>query len=138
MTRANTWVDASGRLVSSPHITELTPGEVFVFGSNAAGHHGGGAARFAHERFGAAWGEGHGMHGRSYAIDTMSGLAVLLDEVRSFLEFAADNVDLVFLVTEIGCGIAGHSPKDVAPAFCGAGGNVALPETFVAILAGPG
>lgn len=37
-------------------ITELKPNEVFVFGSNLAGAHAGGAARIAMERFGAVWG----------------------------------------------------------------------------------
>ncbi len=57
-------------------IEELAPDEVFVFGSNAHGAHGGGAARFAHERFGAVWGQAEGLQGQSYAIDTMSGLDV--------------------------------------------------------------
>ncbi len=57
-------------------IDSLGPGEVFVFGSNAQGAHGGGAARFAYDRFGAVWGQGEGLQGQSYGIDTMSGLAV--------------------------------------------------------------
>lgn len=134
MPHPNSWIDESGRLISSPRITELAPGEVFVFGSNADGRHAAGAARIAHERFGAVWGEGHGLHGQSYAIDTMSGLTVMLGEIRSFVDFAAENSDLVFLVTEIGCGIAGYAPADVAPAFGGANGNVALPTAFASVL----
>ena len=42
------------------HITHLSKCEVFVFGSNLAGHHRGGAARMAHELFGAEWGVGSG------------------------------------------------------------------------------
>lgn len=137
MSSPNSWIDDSGRHLSAPHITELAAEEVFVFGSNARGHHGGGAARVAHERFGAAWGEGHGLHGQSYAIDSMSGLVVLEEEIRTFLAFAARNTDRTFLVTEIGCGIAGYTPQDVAPFFVGATANVALPATFAALLSGP-
>ena len=128
------WVDRTGRLISSAKITSLAANEVFVFGSNGAGHHGGGAASFALEHFGAVWGEGHGLHGQSYAIDTMSGRQVMLGEIQAFLAFAVVHPELTFLVTEIGCGIAGYRPEDVAPAFAGATGNVALPESFAELL----
>ena len=54
-------------------ISELEENEIFVFGSNLAGAHGGGAARLAYNRFGAVWGEGMGLHGQTYAIPTMQG-----------------------------------------------------------------
>ncbi|HEY5225014.1 MAG TPA: hypothetical protein VIJ18_18450 [Microbacteriaceae bacterium] len=111
-------------------IERLAPNEVFVFGSNANGFHGGGAARFAADHFGAVWGQGHGLQGQSYAIDTMSGLDVLTAEVRTFLEFAGQHPELRFLVTEIGCGIAGYIPADIAPLFAGSPANVVLPERF--------
>lgn len=111
-------------------ISELQPNEVFVFGSNAAGLHYGGAARFAFEHFGAVWGEGHGLHGRTYAIDTMSGFDALRDHVREFVGFAEEHPELRFLVTEVGCGIAGYTPAQVAPLFAGSGKNVVLPESF--------
>lgn len=132
--KQNSWVDRSGRLISSPRITTLGPNEVFVFGSNSTGHHGGGAARFAHEHFGAVWGEGHGLHGQSYAIDTMSGRETMVDEIAAFLAFARAHPELTFLVTEVGCGIAGYRPEDVAPAFSGASSNVALPASFAEVL----
>lgn len=112
-------------------ITTLQPGEIFVFGSNASGHHGAGAAAQAQRDFGAVWGEGHGLHGESYAIDTMSGLGVLGDEIATFVEFAESRPDLTFLVTEIGCGIAGYAPADVAVLFPRVPLNVRLPESFV-------
>jgi hypothetical protein len=115
-------------------ITSLEPGEVFVFGSNAAGMHAAGAAALAHEKFGAVWGQGHGLHGRTYAINSMSGLAVLRQEVLGFVEFAAEHPELRFLVTEIGCGIAGYTPTEVAPFFDGVGDNVVLPDRFAAEL----
>jgi len=115
-------------------ITRLEPDEVFVFGSNAAGLHAAGAAALAHERFGAVWGQGHGLHGQSYAINSMSGLSVLQHEARRFVDFAAEHPELRFLVTEIGCGIAGYTPTEVAPFFAGVGANVVLPERFAAEL----
>ncbi|MFP7760363.1 hypothetical protein [Marisediminicola sp. LYQ134] len=133
---SNVTTDERGDLISSSRITDLGPGEIFVFGSNASGHHGGGAARIAHDRFGAVWGEGRGLHGGSYAIDTMSGLATMTAQIAAFLTFAAENPDLTFLVTEIGCGIAGYAPADVAPAFSGAPSNVALPASFARIVRG--
>ncbi|MGZ0069704.1 A1S_2505 family phage non-structural protein [Microbacterium arborescens] len=102
----------------------------FVLGSNAAGAHGAGAARTAWKKFGAVWGEGHGHHGQSYAIDTMSGPTVLATEVAQFCDYARQRPDLTFLVTEVGCGIAGYSPGEVAPLFRDAPANVELPESF--------
>ena len=115
-------------------IESLEPHQVFVFGSNASGQHGAGAARTAHERFGAVWGEGHGLHGQSYAIDTMSGLGTIEREVAGFLAFAAEHPELELLVTEIGCGIAGYTPEQIAPFFRGAPENVVLPARFLAVL----
>ena len=55
------------------YITELKPGEIFVFGSNLQGMHGGGAARTAYQKFGAIMGQGVGLQGQSYGIPTMQG-----------------------------------------------------------------
>lgn len=115
-------------------IESLEPHEVFVFGSNAAGAHGGGAARFAHERFGAVWGQSEGLQGQSYGIDTMSGLEVFEEHAARFLGFAREHPELRFLVTEVGCGIAGYAPEDVAGFFRDAPSNVVLPESFVRVL----
>lgn len=114
-------------------IDRLEAEQVFVFGSNSAGLHGGGAARVAFEKFGAIWGQGHGHHGQSYAIDTMSGLNVLRDEVLTFIDYAHSHPGLTFLVTPVGCGIAGHTPDEVAPLFKDAPPNVILPKPFTAI-----
>lgn len=133
-TTTNFWSDGSGRLVSSAKITNLLPGEIFVFGSNSAGFHGGGAARLAFNNFGASWGQGSGLQGQSYAIDTMNSFEKMSGEVARFLTFAKDNSEDTFLVTEIGCGIAGYSPEDVAPLFIGSSSNLALPTSFLAIL----
>ena len=117
--------------ITPERITELQPHEVFVFGSNASGHHGGGAARIAHERFGAVWGEGHGHHGQTYAIDTMSGLEQLAREAHIFLDYAREHLELTFLLTPVGCGIAGYTPEQVAPHFRGAPDNVTMPRAFI-------
>lgn len=116
-------------------IETLAEGEVFVFGSNGSGAHGGGAARFAMERFGAVWGQAEGLQGQSYGIDTMSGLGVLEEQAGRFVEFARAHPELRFLVTEVGCGIAGYTPGDVALCFADAPENVVLPDSFVAVIA---
>ncbi len=121
---------AQARNLARMHITSLSPNEVFVFGSNASGAHGGGAARFAMDRFGAIWGQSEGLQGQSYGIDTMSGLGVFEEQARRFIGFAAAHDELRFLVTEVGCGIAGYRPEQVAGFFAGAGENVVLPESF--------
>lgn len=112
----------------------LEPGEVFVFGSNASGAHGGGAARQAYDSFGAVWGQAEGLQGRSYGIDSMSGLTVLEAQARRFLDFAVRHPELRFLLTEVGCGIAGYVPEQVAPLFRGAPANVVVPDAFLAVL----
>lgn len=118
-------------------ITELKPDEVFVFGSNLAGMHGGGAAHVAFKKFGAVMGCGVGLRGQSYAIPTMQGgVETIKPYVDEFITFASAHPELFFYVTRIGCGIAGFRDKEIAPLFKEAIGleNVCLPETFVRIL----
>lgn len=125
-----------GDRVTPNNITELNPDQIFVFGSNAAGMHAGGAAALANLKFGAIWGQGEGLQGQSYAIPTMEGLTCLEESVKRFTRFAEENPDSIFLVTRIGCGIAGYSPSDIAPLFkdCIKLENVSLPEDFWDIL----
>ena len=118
-------------------ITELKPNEVFVFGSNLAGAHGGGAARLAYDRFGAIWGQGVGLQGQSYAIPTMQGgVETIKPYVDEFVRFAQTRPDLKFYVTQIGCGIAGFKVEEIAPLFQAAIDveNVILPKEFVSYL----
>ena len=118
-------------------ISKLAPNEVFVFGSNLGGFHGGGAARAAMQLFGAVWGQGVGLQGQSYAIPTMQGgTETIRPSVDEFIEFASSKPELYFYVTRIGCGIAGFVDKDIAPLFQGALAldNVALPKSFYDIL----
>ncbi len=120
----------------SSHITSLQPNEVFVFGSNSAGRHGKGAALTAYRKFGARNGQGDGLMGQSYGIPTKGWkldvlpLGKIWISVQRFLRFASAHPELKFLVTEIGCGLAGYSPKEIAPMFQGATENVILPDRF--------
>ncbi len=119
------------------NISSLGEDEIFVFGSNLAGNHAGGAARVALERFGAVIGQGVGIQGRSYAIPTMQGsLESIKPYVDDFFELAEEWDQTTFLVTRIGCGIAGFTDEKIAPLFDRALDmyNVVLPESFVRIL----
>lgn len=121
-------------------IAELKANEVFVFGSNLAGAHAGGAARVALDKFGAVWGQGVGIQGQSYAIPTMQGgVETIKPYVDDFFSFAKSHTELVFLVTRIGCGIAGFKDEEIAPLFADAlhMDNIILPETFNKILRNP-
>ena len=112
-------------------ITSLQPNEIFVFGSNLRGMHGGGAAYIAHQKFGAIMGQGVGLQGQSYAIPTMQGgVETIKPYVDDFIEFAKMNKKLIFLVTRIGCGIAGFTDEEIAPLFEKAHEveNIVLPE----------
>lgn len=121
-----------GRRVAPEPITELAENEIFVFGSNVQGMHGGGAAWYANQHFEAEWGVGEGLTGRSYALPTMEGEASLCHAVKNFTECARTRKELTFMVTAVGTGIAGYSPKQVAPLFKEAAAleNVYLPKVF--------
>lgn len=119
-------IAAVGRRIAPDRIAELRDDEIFVFGSNLAGMHGGGAARMACRCFGAVWGQGVGLQGQSYAIPTMQGgVETIRPYVDEFIDFARRHPHLKFLVTEIGCGIAGFTPRRDRPVVCccGVGGE---------------
>lgn len=128
---------------SGDRLTGLRPNEVFVFGSNRAGRHGRGAAVDAVRRYGARYGVGEGLVGQSYALPTKGerlevlSLAQVGVHVGRFLAFAARRSDLRFYVTEVGCGLAGYAPEDVAPLFEATPSNVVLPAAFVDALMAP-
>lgn len=118
-------------------ITSLAPNEIFVFGSNLAGAHGGGAARVAYQRFGAVWGVGVGLQGNSYAIPTMQGgVETIRPYVDDFIRYAMQHDEYTFLVTRIGCGIAGFKDCEIAPLFVDAMDveNIILPKEIVDII----
>ena len=114
-------------------ITELQPNEIFVFGSNLKGMHGGGAADAAYRKFGAVMGQGVGLQGQSYAIPTMQGgVETIRPYVDEFIQFAKAHPDYTFLVTRIGCGIAGFTDEEISPLFEKAHDidNIVLPSNW--------
>lgn len=123
------------------NITSLEQDEIFVFGSNLAGIHAGGAARVAYERFGAIMGQGVGIQGQSYAIPTMhGGVEEIKPYVDEFIALAREWDQNTFYVTRIGCGIAGFTDEEIAPLFADAVElyNVRLPESFYNIIVNSG
>ena len=114
-------------------ISSLKDNEVFVFGSNLQGLHMGGAAHVAWKNFGAIYGQGVGMQGQTYAIPTMhGGTDVIAPYVDEFIRYAKEHPEKQFLVTPIGCGIAGFTEAEIAPLFKNAVEveNIWLPEKF--------
>lgn len=119
-------------------IEKLEPNEVFVFGSNESGIHGAGAAKLARDKFGAQMGVGFGMQGHSFAIPTKDWeiktlpLEVIRFYVNRFIAYAKGEPYRKFLVTKIGCGLAGYSAAEIKPLFkeCIHLSNVILPEEF--------
>ena len=123
-------------------VTNLQSYEVFVFGSNLSGRHGAGAARTA-MKWGAKYGQAAGLQGKTYAIPTVDEtvtrtltIAEIKPYVNGFIIFAKNNESLTFLVTEIGCGIAGYDEYDIAPLFEDAVHvkNISLPKKFWKVL----
>lgn len=121
--------------------TSPADGQVFVFGSNLSGMHGGGAARAAHQKYGAKLGVAEGRTGQSYAIPTVraqiAGPLPLVDikpAVDRFLHHAATHPEDRFFVTRIGCGLAGHRDEDVAPLFRDAPANCSIPLPWLHFL----
>ena len=125
------------------YIDRLLPKQVFVFGSNALGYHTGGASGTARKKFGAFWGQAEGLQGQSYAIPVDFGKDIRKDNevkaaVERFIEFAKTHTELFFMVTRIGCGIAGYYDDEMALFFKDALElkNVSLPKSFVDALGG--
>ena len=110
--------------------------EIFVFGSNLAGRHGIGAALYARQHHGAIYGQGEGLQGTSYGIPTRDKniktlpLEKIEHYISRFLNFALNNSDMSFKVTNIGCGYAGYKVSDIAPMFKVSPKNVYLSEEF--------
>lgn len=119
--------------ITPENVTKLSKCEIFVFGSNLAGEHAGGAARLAYEKFGAEWGVGSGPTGRCYAIPTMQGgLESIRPYAEEFIEYAKTHPDNRFLLTRVGCGIAGFKDEEMAGLFeeCRNISNVSVPEKW--------
>lgn len=125
------------------YIDSLLPNQIFVFGSNALGYHTGGASGTARKKFGAVWGQAEGLQGQSYAIPVDYGKNIRKDKevkeaVDRFVAFAKGHPELFFLVTRVGCGIAGYHDDEMAQFFIDALElkNVSLPKSFVEALNG--
>ena len=125
------------------YIDSLLPKQIFVFGSNTLGYHTGGASGTARKKFGAVWGQAEGLQGQSYAIPVDFGKNVRKDAevktaVERFIAFAKEHQELFFLVTRVGCGIAGYHDDEMAQFFKEALElkNVSLPKSFVDALNG--
>ena len=123
-------------------ITSLMPNEIFVFGSNYAGRHGKGAALTALRKFGAKNGQGIGLMGQSYGIATKGrhlevlSLLTIKAQIGKFLEFAYKHPELKFIVTPIGCGLAGYKLREIAPLFYyyKIPANVVMPDEFINVM----
>ena len=118
-------------------ITALEDNEVIIFGSNLAGAHAGGAARQAHKDFGAEWGVFEGMIGKTYAFPTLDSdyNKLTVDQLESsrdrLYETANQNPDKTFLLTKVGCGIAGFEESEMRALFRYPPSNITLPEDWL-------
>lgn len=119
-------------------IVALQPKEIFVFGSNLAGRHGAGAARQAASSFGAEYGVGEGMTGQCYALPTLKGDLTqrseddLVGSIVLLYEACLANPHLRFLLTKVGCGLAGYSESYMRSLFIDPPKNLILPEDWLA------
>lgn len=128
--------------ITHHNILWLNDNEVFVFGSNTKGIHGKGAAKIANIKFGAKYGIGNGPSGKSYGIPTKGDrlnilpLSEISKYVDEFIKYCIKNPNSIFLVTEIGCGLANYKPMDIAPLFKEAIDveNIHMPKKFWEIL----
>ena len=111
-------------------------GQVFVFGSNLLGMHGGGAAAYALKNCGAIWGQGEGLQGSSYALPTKASyeqsltVEQLYDHVMTFIDYATVHPEMEFFVTRVGCGLAGFTDEEVGPMFAATPSNCVLPTAW--------
>jgi hypothetical protein len=128
--------------ITKDYITELKDNEIFVFGSNESGRHGKGAAKTA-MKWGAIYGKPFGLQGKTFGIPTVNAsitnklkIKKIKIYVDKFIAITKTKPKLKFLVTEIGCGLAGHNIKDIAPLFeeCLGLNNIYLPKRFIRII----
>lgn len=117
---------------------------IFVFGSNREGRHGLGAALHALDQWGAVLGQDEGLQGDAYGIITKElrrwKPPVTVEEVQEgvdrFLAFAGQHPEMEFILSPIGCGLAGFCIEDIAPMFEDRPGNILLPKEFAEYLYG--
>lgn len=120
--------------------SQAPAGSVFVFGSNLAGKHYGGAAAAAVKFYGAKYGYFVGLVGNSYAIPTLDAnfnqmpLNDIIIHASIFVKFTQSLPDIQFFITRVGCGIAGFKDEQIAPLFKGIGDNCSVAEEWAAYL----
>lgn len=128
--------------ITNNNITELKENEIFVFGSNMSGRHGKGAAKTA-MKWGAKYGQASGIQGKTYGIPTVNANItnkLHVDKIKIFINafyfYVITHPEKHFLITEIGCGLAGHNIKNIAPLFKNFIylENVSLPVKFIRII----
>jgi len=128
--------------ITSENTQTLKSNEVFVFGSNLAGQHLGGAALLAKEKFGAELGVGEGMTGQCYALPTKDEnietlpIAEIHKAIEQLRETVGNNRDNFFIITAVDYGLAGYEAKDIAPMFENFINfkNISLPQSFVDVI----
>ena len=124
-------------------VKSLPEDTIFVFGSNLAGQHAGGAARTAQQHFGALKGVGRGWSGQSFAIPTMNEhlqqmpLSQIQHYVDDFKIYTKNHPKQKYFLTSIGCGVAGYTVEEIAPMFKGISHNVIFPVSFRAFVERP-
>lgn len=126
-------------------IKELKPNQIFIFGSNPEGRHGKGAALLAKKKFGAIYGQPYGLQGQSYAIITKElrpwkpkiTLEQITHQIKVLFDYAMNNPEKEFLVTKIGCSLAGFETYEIRSCFNeaiydrGLPNNIILPKEFI-------
>lgn len=118
------------------NIKTLKPNQIFVFGSNVNGEHLGGAAKQAYKDFGATWGIGEGISGHSYAFPTLDrkmkprSILNLKESVKKLYSMCELFNHCEFLLTKVGCGIAGYKEKFMKSLFKNPPNNLILPEDW--------
>lgn len=117
----------------------LLTNTIFVFGSNLAGQHLGGAAAFAVKHYKAEFGVGEGPTGHSYALPTKDEHLETLPlndvqwHVEQLLAFARTQRDSRFQLTRVGCGLAGFKDEQIAGMFKKTSDNLFIPGRWMSL-----
>lgn len=117
-------------------INKLENNEIFVFGSNLAGKHLGGAAKQAKEMFGASDGVGEGLTGKCYAFPTLDSRFKKVTKRKLMISIFKLYICCLefpkrkFLLTKVGCGIAGFKEDKIKSIFKNYPENLILPSDW--------
>lgn len=121
----------------------LKPNQIFVFGANPEGKHGGGTALLALKYHGAIYGVARGLMGNSYGIVT-TDLRInhrpnvqpdnIISEIKTLYNFAKQNPNKEFFIAYTGSNdrlLSGFTPKEIATMFFDAAEDSAIPENII-------